>query len=270
MAKPGTRHELKYVVDLHKGEDFMRAAEPFCRPDEHAGADGFYETLSIYYDTESLRFYWDRQESVGCRRKVRLRRYAGGSVVDSPLFLEIKEKHKHMIAKKRCVLEPQDGADILISDSGFLALDKLLPLVAPSKGRDEISFLHERLLLQPVVNVRYLRKALAGQADPTLRITLDKRLTASLPSVCDYDSTTEDFFLPPSQAVLEIKSERSVPLWLLSLVRRFEVSRGRYSKYCAAVDMLKSARRTSGRLLAKTEPESWDSGQAHSVPERAA
>lgn len=244
MGKPSTRHELKFVVDLRAGEEFMRAAEEFCHRDKHAGSDGYYETLSIYYDTNSLRFYWDRMESVGNRRKVRLRRYAGGSVVDSPLFLEIKEKHKHMIAKKRCVLGSKDAERDITHDQGLLDLERLLPLVTPSRGKDEIAFLHERLSLEPIVNVRYLRKALAGRVDSTLRITLDKRLSATPPSLCDYDGSTEDLFLPASKAILEIKSERSVPLWTLSLIRRFEFVRSRYSKYCAAVDLLKVGHRS--------------------------
>lgn len=270
MKKPGTRHELKYVVDLHHGVEFMRAAEQFCRPDEHAGSDGFYETLSIYYDTEDLRFFWDRQESVGNRRKVRLRRYAGGAVEDSPLFLEIKEKHKHMIGKKRCALKAADVAEILRRNPKGLELDGLLPLVAPSQGRDEVAYLHERLVLHPVVNVRYLRKALAGSVDPTLRVTLDKRLTASLPVLCDYDARTENFFLDPSKAVLEIKSERSVPMWVLSMLRGFEFSRGRYSKYCEAVEMLRNGARKGSRLLVSQGERVGSFAMNAACPERAA
>lgn len=270
MGKPSTRHELKFVVDLRDGEEFMLAAEEFCRRDKHAGVDGFYETLSMYYDTDSLRFYWDRMESVGYRRKVRLRRYAGGSVVESPLFLEIKEKHKHMIAKKRCVLSSLDAEREIGNDSSILDLNRLLPLVSPSQGKEEITFLHERLSLKPIVNVRYLRKALAGSVDATLRITLDKRLSASLPSMCDYSATTEDLFLPPSKAILEIKSERSVPLWVLSLIRRFEFVRGRYSKYCAAVDLLKVSNRHGARLSATTPEETPAEIVAEMKPGRAA
>jgi hypothetical protein len=270
MKKAGTRHELKYVVDLHEGLEFMRAAEQFCRPDEHAGSDGFYETLSIYYDTKDLRFFWDRQESVGNRRKVRLRRYAAGAEDESPLFLEIKEKHKHMIGKKRCALQAVDVAKCLLSNEKGLELQALLPLVDPSQGRDEIAYLHERLVLQPVANVRYLRKALAGAVDPTLRVTLDKRLTASPPVLCDYDADTEDFFLDPSKAVLEIKSERSVPLWVLSMLRGFEFSRGRYSKYCEAVEMLKNGGRKGNRLLVSEGQAVASSAVTVTCPERAA
>lgn len=270
MSKAGTRHELKYVVDLHEGEEFMRASEEFCRPDEHSGADGFYETLSVYYDTADLRFFWDRQESVGFRRKIRLRRYAGGAAQESPLFLEIKEKHKHLIGKKRCVISSHLVEQRVSADPSLLALDSLLAMVPPSSGRDEIGYLHDRLRLMPVVNVRYLRKALASRVDPTLRITLDKRLTGSLPSLCDYDPSTEDFFLPPSKAVLEIKSERSVPLWVLSLIRRFEFVRGRYSKYCAAVELLQRCGRERSALVKVVDDLFTESDRMARLPERVA
>jgi hypothetical protein len=245
MSFSNMRHELKYVEDLAIAENFLAEAVQFCSLDSHAGADGYYETSSIYYDTDSLRFFWDRQESVGFRRKVRLRSYSGGTS-EPVIFFEIKEKHKNLVSKKRCSIVTND-INLDLSNKETFEIDNLLQYASSSIAKNEIEYLHGRLNLKPVVNVRYVRKALAGICDPSLRITLDKRLTAGAPVMTPYQSETEPFFLPPSQSILEIKSENSLPLWLVSMIQRYEFTRSRYSKYCSAVEQIFEPKREQFR-----------------------
>ena len=42
--------------------------------------------------------------------------------------------------------------------------------------------------------------------------------------------------IEPHMAIMEIKFNHRVPLWLTKLVSRYELNIVRYSKYCAAVD----------------------------------
>ena len=240
MEKPKFRHELKFVVDVHEGERFREEISPFCEKDPHSGPDGAYEVVSLYYDTADLRFFRDREESVGYRRKLRLRTYIGGSAPKT-LFLEVKEKHKHLVSKKKC-----DLTDLsLLSDSVdlfSLGLDPVLALAAEVPARKDIEYLHQRLGLHPVVIVRYVRAALAAKDDVGLRITLDKRLTGGGRNFSRYDPKEEPFILPPNQGVLEIKSFSTIPHWLISALRRYGFRRGRYSKYSEAVSNTASGR----------------------------
>jgi VTC domain len=233
MRKARQRHELKYVVDLVEGEAFIEIAKSFCTVDSHSDSDGAYEVASVYYDTRDLRFFYDRQESIGYRRKVRLRSYL--SSTGQPVqCIEIKEKHKHLVAKKR-VFTNHEIIDDFTTKNEF-SLNSILTCVSDSIAKREIEFLHGRLNLQPVNTIRYIRKALTAINDSSVRITLDRRLTSGLPTILPYSPDSEKFILPPGKAILEIKSDRDLPLWLFSLLQRAEFRRVRFSKYCAAIE----------------------------------
>ncbi|MEZ4753992.1 MAG: VTC domain-containing protein [Bdellovibrionota bacterium] len=98
------RHELKYEVPISVADKFFEDCMPFCDWDKYAGPTKMYEIASVYYDTPSFIFYRDREESVGYRRKIRLRSYNTDGK-STALFIEIKEKHKQFVNKKRINIE---------------------------------------------------------------------------------------------------------------------------------------------------------------------
>lgn len=243
------RFELKYIIPLEVAQKLWKELGVHCVTDEHADPDFGYEVSSVYFDTRRLRFYNDRQESTGYRRKVRLRAY-GAEGIHTPdfdnlsalpqnrcagLFMEIKEKHKHRVGKKRCKLI---NDSILTSHPDILriSIDDLEPLMPPDHvATREILYLHKQLALSPIALIRYIRKSLAGKYEPGLRITLDYRITVGGKSLLNYDPTREKFIIPPTMGVLEVKSFGTIPLWLQNTLLRFELSRTRMSKYCEGI-----------------------------------
>lgn len=228
------RHEIKYVVDLYKVDDFFKEIAPFCRFDEHADDTHSYEIASIYYDTRDLRFYTDREESVGYRRKIRLRSY-NKDRQSVALFIEIKEKHRQLVAKKRINLKDRQILDLGIPHHE-LPLGMVIDKLEDTEAAREMAYLHDRLDLFPVVNVRYVRKAYIPITEFDMRITLDTRITAGGHSLPIYDKESEKFLLDPAKGVLEIKTNSSIPLWLFSVLKRYDFVHHRFSKYCLGVN----------------------------------
>ena len=103
IQKNKFRHELKYEMELGLASQFFDDIQPYCELDKHATATKSYEIASIYYDTADLRFYRDREESVGYRRKIRLRAY-NTEGKSTALFIEIKEKNNNSVFKRRAPL----------------------------------------------------------------------------------------------------------------------------------------------------------------------
>jgi SPX domain protein involved in polyphosphate accumulation len=227
------RHELKYVVSLADAEQLFTDLLPYCEYDKHAGELNSYEIASVYYDTADLRFYWDREESVGYRRKIRLRSYnrAGES---NALFVEIKEKHKNFVNKKRINLNENSILNCGIPHYR-LPLDQIIAAMQDSAEAREFSYLHRRLGLIPIVIIRYIRKALIPQFEDDMRITLDTKITAGGHTLNSFDKVNEKHIIAPDQGILEVKSNQSIPLWLNSILRRYELVQTRYSKYCLGV-----------------------------------
>lgn len=229
------RHELKYVVSLEQASQIFKALKAYCVPDPYAGKGGSYEVSSLYYDTPDLRFFWDREESVGFRRKVRLRSYncEGNSM---GVFLEIKEKHKNLVAKKRIAV-PLSAVEQADHRRG-LTLDYLINMLSDSAESRELRYLHRSLGLRPSAMVRYIRDTLMSDRDLGLRITYDRRLTTDGDDLIRYNAGRELFIHAPSGGILEIKANSSIPVWLQSILIDFRLSQSRFSKYCLAVKSL--------------------------------
>ncbi len=236
MSQRRFRHELKYVVDLNEAEAFFESIMPYCDYDPYAGATKSYEIASIYYDTADLRFYYDREESVGYRRKIRLRSYNTDSKATA-LFIEIKEKHKHFVSKKRINLKDQSLLECGLPHNE-IPLSLVVAHMVDSAEAREIDYLERRLNLYPVVNIRYHRKALIPKFEQDMRITLDTRITAGGASLPAFDAEHEHAIIAPDKGVLEIKTNRSIPTWLQAALIHFGMAQTRYSKYCLGVDKL--------------------------------
>lgn len=235
------RHELKYEVSLADADKFYKDIEPYCSPDPHVGETGAYEIASIYYDTADLRFYYDREESVGYRRKIRLRTYNENSKAIA-LFLEIKEKHKQFVSKKRINMKNMDVLSLGIPHTE-LSLDLIAKYLEDSAEAREVSYLNKRLELHPVVLIRYIRKPVIPNHERDMRITLDTKITAGGQNIEVFDPDAEKHIIRSSHGVLEIKTNQSIPLWLNSIMQKYSFVQTRYSKYCLGVDKLFGGRK---------------------------
>lgn len=236
LSQQKYRWELKYLLPLKDARSFMGELEDHCVRDKHVDETGSYEICSLYYDTPDLRFYFDRVESVGFRRKIRFRSY-NHSGQSKALFVEIKERHKSMISKKR----------INLIDSNFLEryrehdkipLPDILSRLEDGAEAREMAYLHKRLGLVPVVMVRYIREPLIPVFEKNMRLTLDTNITAGGTRLNIRDKNGERFLLPPDYGIFELKTNHNIPMWLQSILLRHNMTQTRFSKYCLAVDVM--------------------------------
>lgn len=223
-------------MSISEAERFYEDVMPYCEYDPHVSETKSYEIASVYYDTDDLRFYYDREESVGYRRKIRLRAYVSERKATA-LFIEIKEKHNQYVAKKRINLKNMDILDIGVRHDE-LPLDAVIEELEDSAEAREIAYLQKRLQLYPVVNIRYHRRPLIPKFEDDMRITLDTRITAGGASLSDYDEKTEQPIIDIDKGVLEIKTNKTVPTWLQTALIHYQMSQTRYSKYCLGVDKI--------------------------------
>ncbi|MCB0340261.1 MAG: polyphosphate polymerase domain-containing protein [Bdellovibrionales bacterium] len=251
------RNELKYIVPLTVANPLMDNLLEYCKVDDHADSTGSYEIASVYYDTEKLDFYMDREESVPYRRKVRLRVYNRDGRSEA-LFVEIKERHKQKISKKRINLRNMDLLSCGVPHDK-ISLKLILDNLEDSAEAREIAYLDDRLGLEPIVLVRYIRKPLIPIWDDTIRLTLDTRITGGGDNLSVYDSAKERFVLPPDHGLFEVKTNRALPMWLQSVLMRHQLSQTRFSKYCLAVDAAYQGRKPW--LRTREEPTEDEEGE---------
>ena len=233
------RLEMKFVVSLEQGNGFLASLNDHLVPDKHGDGQGTYEVASIYYDTPSYRFFWDRTESVGYRRKVRLRAYLKDEGITA-LFIEIKERHQSVVIKKRISL-PLTLLDTLGPDHFHWKLGDILPHAADNAETRELRYLFERLGLEPAANIRYIRRSYVSVYENDLRITLDRHLTVGESPLTEFEEGSEQLFLPPDNAILEVKMNGRAPDWIVRAMAPYGLMRQRYSKYCEGLALLQKS-----------------------------
>ncbi|MEU0491621.1 polyphosphate polymerase domain-containing protein [Nocardiopsis sp. NPDC006139] len=226
------RYELKYLVPRSRLAGVRAELGARMRRDPYAGDDG-YAVWSLYYDTDRLRFYWEKIEGLRFRRKLRIRRYGelGDAPEDTPVSVEIKQRVNRVTQKRRVIL-PYHLARGLC--------DRRIRVAHPDADPafvDEVLDLVHRLDLRPVAMTGYRREPYVGvDADLGLRVTLDHRVRGR---DRDFDlrvPAENRYIIRPDLAVLEVKVNERAPSWVTDLAARMDLQVQRISKYCQSVE----------------------------------
>jgi len=225
------RWELKYVVTVKQMYQLMHALKNYVVLDEN-GDDGLYKIKSIYYDSHDFKFYHEKMNGNKYRQKVRLRGYNNVAYNDD-VYFEIKQRYNTTVQKRRAELKLSDAYELMKHplDAEQYADKKRIVL-------DEIRYLSSMHALEAKAIVSYDRKAYMGKYEDGLRITFDTNLKCRKENLNLEEYHKEKYFVHPSLAVLEIKTNEKVPIWLVSLIQRFEIEAHRVSKYCLSVEKL--------------------------------
>ena len=196
-TEPRLRHEEKHQVNLREALVLSRRLEKLFPRDPHAGPEGSYQVVSLYYDDPYDTALRQKLDGVNRREKFRLRYYG-----KEPAFFKLEKKYKvkGLCGKRSCRLSREEGERLLRRDFAFL-LEK-----EESLAREFYAKL--RRGLAPKTVVRYTREAFL-YAPGNVRVTLDGDIRAGAP---------ERFLIPQKLlpalgglAVVEVKYDAFLP-----------------------------------------------------------
>ena len=196
-TEPRLRHEEKHQVNLREALVLSRRLEKLFPRDPHAGPEGSYQVVSLYYDDPYDTALRQKLDGVNRREKFRLRYYG-----KEPAFFKLEKKYKvkGLCGKGSCRLSREEGERLLRRDFAFL-LEK-----EESLAREFYAKL--RRGLAPKTVVRYTREAFL-YAPGNVRVTLDGDIRAGAP---------ERFLIPQKLlpalgglAVVEVKYDAFLP-----------------------------------------------------------
>ena len=235
------RHELKYLIPFSLVDDISDFLSIYCSKDKYSenSGDGLYDVYSLYFDSPDYLFLRKRLEGAENRFNMRIRTYN----IDSgmPCFFEIKQKRNRIVRKYRAVVHdplwPQALETSLHALEGF------------QSEKDALNAeLFIRLLCSyqaaPKVLTHYRRKAFISDVDDYARVTFDINLRCQseeqfnlIPNETQMNAyDNETVFDPHCCVILELKCySTQVPLWMLDLIRYFDLKQGCFSKYAASI-----------------------------------
>ena len=232
------RIEYKYLVPNAHLDAIRAAILPYVTTDPFAEqGHGEYTVRSVYFDTPQSACYHEKLDGLEARKKFRIRGYNHADQ-ESVVFLEIKRKHGNCISKHRAPLLHADLDRFMAAPS--LDSEMLRTDIASQARGDANKFLYYyyRLRLRPSVLVVYDREAFMGRFDASLRMTFDKNLRGEVsPSLA---GLFRDRGLEQALAghfIFEVKFFRgALPVWVISLIKRFALKRMALSKFTICLD----------------------------------
>jgi hypothetical protein len=230
------RYELKYLIPESWIDPISEYLSIYCSLDQHSAqtSDQYYMVYSLYCDSPSLTFLYQRMNGAENRFNLRIRTYDINRCL--PCFFEIKQKKNTVIKKYRAKINDPDWPDYfnrsipeeMLSQENVLRFYRLLQSYNAS----------------PKVFTQYRRKAYISDIDSYARATFDIdlkacpqtefQLSSGAYRMSPYDH--ELWFLPGTSVILELKCYTTkVPLWMIDLIHQFNLERHRFSKYVSSL-----------------------------------
>ncbi len=236
------RIEIKFSIPFSMVESISEFVSVYCSLDKYSSQseNGYYIVRNLYFDSPEYLFLRMRLSRVQNRFNIRVRSYGGDAGM--PYFLEIKQKTGQVIRKYRSKVSDQEWYKVF-SEPGYESIEES---DNPIEGRNRKLF--ERLTYTydatPKVLTQYVRKAWVSDVDDYARVTFDKELMYKPET--EYNLVTneavmipcdpETVFDPGCSVILELKCYSAfIPLWMIDLIKYFNLQRRSFSKYMTGV-----------------------------------
>jgi hypothetical protein len=221
------RYELKYLMDRGQTACLVRQLKGHMEPDLY----GKTTIASLYYDTPDRRLIRASMDKPDFKEKMRLRSY-GPATENSPVFLELKRKASGIVYKRRVrstipeVRAFFDGENELFADRQI--------------SRELNWFRDSYEPLEPACLILYDRVAYF-EPDGDLRLTIDFNPRYRMEDLWLTGDMEGDPLLAEGDAILEVKVQAAMPLWLSAILDEGQIYKSSFSKYGEAYRKEKAA-----------------------------
>lgn len=210
------RVEQKYLINKKDRDRLLKKINNYIEKDK------YFETTicNIYFDTINNDLIINSMEKPIYKDKIRLRSY-GVPNLDSPVFLEIKNKYDGIVGKRRIKLTLKEFYNY-IDNNVYNTNNQIMK---------ELNYYIKYYKLISRIYIAYDRKSYVGKENKNLRITIDSNLRNRRDNLKlelgDYGKK----YFKEDMYILEIKSLGAMPLWLVHTLSELKIYPSSFSKY---------------------------------------
>ncbi|MEC0168256.1 polyphosphate polymerase domain-containing protein [Paenibacillus graminis] len=219
------RYENKYLLDHAAYLKLYNDLLEYMEPDDYNKQHEFYSITNLYYDTAHDSLIRSSLAKPKYKEKLRLRAY-GIPNQDTKVYLEIKKKVFGLVNKRRTPLKLQEAYDFVATGMEPEYQDYMNKQVI-----EEIKYFLSRYDLMPKVYLSYERKALFCKNNRDLRITFDTNIRSRRYDLKLEHGTHGEYLMPQGQWLMEVKAEKTIPVWLAKMLSEHKMYRTSFSKY---------------------------------------
>lgn len=215
------RYEIKYMITQQQKEILLTAMKPYMTIDRY----GRTTIKNIYYDTDTYLLIRRSIEKPVYKEKLRIRCY-GKLTNDTPVFVELKKKFKHVVYKRRVSMPEHEATQWLNRECGCKN---------PTQISAEIDyFIDYYKNLHPTLLLSYEREAYYSNDNSDFRVTFDENILCRQDNLSLKSETYGTPILNNGSILMEIKCSGGIPLWMTSVLSKEHIFKIPFSKYGTA------------------------------------
>lgn len=219
------RYENKYLMDSKAFYVLYNRLLEYMELDEYNKNDKFYSISNMYYDTEHDSLIRNSLAKPKYREKLRIRAY-GIPEEDGKVYLELKKKVFGLVNKRRTALMLNEAYDFVRS-----GIEPEFKSYMNKQVIQEIKYFLQRYDLQPKVYLAYDRIAMFCKNNRDLRITFDTNIRSRRDDLKLENGDQGESLISRGQWLMEVKAEKTIPLWLSRMLSEHQMFRTSFSKY---------------------------------------
>jgi hypothetical protein len=219
------RYEGKYVIDEAIYEEIQERLLEHMELDEYNKTHEFYTISNIYFDTRDNHLIRTSLSKPEYKEKLRLRAY-GVPNSEEKVYLEIKKKVCGLVNKRRTKLRLDEAYEFVRTGEKPEPKDYINKQVL-----NEIHYIIKIYDLEPKLYLAYDRKAMFGRENRDLRITFDTNIRSRRHDLKLESGDHGEILLEKGKWLMEVKSEKNIPLWLSRLLSEYKIYKTSFSKY---------------------------------------
>ncbi len=219
------RYENKYLMNEQAFREIHARLLEHMEPDEHNEGERFYSISNVYFDTERDELIRRSLAKPKYKEKLRMRAY-GVPAPDAKVYLELKKKVFGLVNKRRTALRLGEAYEFVRTGKA----PELRPYMNEQVVR-EIEYFLGRYELMPKVYLAYDRLALFCKGNRDLRVTFDTNIRSRRYDVKLESGDYGEPLMEDGRWLMEVKAEKTVPLWLSRLLSERGMYRTSFSKY---------------------------------------
>ncbi|CAG7638984.1 polyphosphate polymerase domain-containing protein [Paenibacillus allorhizosphaerae] len=219
------RYENKYLMDTKAFYSIYNCLMEYMELDAFNKDDKFYSISNLYYDTKQHTLVRNSLSKPKYREKLRIRAY-GVPAPDAKVYLELKKKVFGLVNKRRTALKLHEAYE-------FVRTGQAPDYRKGMNGQviQEIDYFLSRYELRPMVYLAYDRIAMFCKGNRDLRITFDTNIRSRRYDLKLESGDYGDPLLERGQWLMEVKAEKTIPVWLAKLLAEHQMYRTSFSKY---------------------------------------
>lgn len=237
------RFERKYLITTKEKDALLSYFKSYLIDDPYSIDGKHYTIHNLYFDTPDFGVIRNSIQKPKYKDKLRLRSYKLPLEPHDIVFLEIKKKYEGRINKRRLDLSYQEALNYI--EHG---ITPSLTTYEHKQVFAEIDYFIKIHKAKPGAYIKYDRVALMSSTDE-LRVTFDHDILFRNNHV-SFDSTSGLPILASKDLwLMEVKSDRNFPLWLVNKLSEHTLYSQSFSKYGKAYQQYLTGGHTDDFIL---------------------